>query len=234
MSIADAAPGLTCLAAISGSMSRRSTASSCPAGSSAKGGQIDPRVPLGEKGVIAFEVVGEFCAGSSTLALRARRRRRSRNSRELTRSPPTAVGEGWPSVAQVRRDTATAAGSTPGMRSAWPRVSGRVWVKRWTSSRESPGSPRTSSPAGIRASHPAGSVSPPAAGAPDSPRNFTVVSAETSRARRLPARCRASADRTPPALASCTSGCRRARVRDARPPRDRDQRIGQESRRFAS
>ena len=85
------ASGGTWRAATSGSISRRSMASSWPPARGERR-QVDLRVPLRQERVIALEPIGELRRADRPAALPARRRRRSRNSRALIRGPPDRLG----------------------------------------------------------------------------------------------------------------------------------------------
>ena len=84
--------------------------------------------------------------------------------------------------------TATAAGVTPGIRSAWPSVSGRTCDSRWTTSREGRERGRTENPSGFGAARPSARARSRSPAAEDSPRTSTVVSTlatSTEAARRV-------------------------------------------------
>ena len=122
--------------------------------------------------IFAFQCVSsrKYASSGSSIAIvsgafarRARRASRSRNSSDVT-----VVARTTSRPTNAPR-TATAAGVTPGIRSAWPSVSGRTCDRRWTTSRDRPGRGRRESRAGSAGARPsahARSRSPGAAGIP--------------------------------------------------------------------
>src|SRR5688572_1532396 len=115
--------------------------------------QVDLLVPGGEQAEIGFELGGKLSvygqSGAPGAASQPVLELAAVHGRNGSGIAPSAAGSGESRPRNAPK-TATAAGVIPGIRDAWPSVSGRTCDRRWIASRDSPGTRVNGNPAGMR------------------------------------------------------------------------------------